>query len=66
MRNKFPDLTEAQIDDLCDKYERIVIEFGEGIESAKSEISAMVTRIKKPTTVLSAIRAEYKKIKEGR
>ncbi|NOI06664.1 DNA sulfur modification protein DndB [Vibrio anguillarum] len=66
VRNKFPDLTEVQIDDLCDKYERIVIEFGEGIESAKSEISAMVTRIKKPTTVLSAIRAEYKKIKEGR
>ncbi|EKF9659313.1 DNA sulfur modification protein DndB [Vibrio cholerae] len=66
VRNKFTHLTEAQIDDLCDKYERIVIEFGEGVESAKGEISAMITRINKPTTVLSAIRAEYKKIKEGR
>ncbi|ELA3032914.1 DNA sulfur modification protein DndB [Vibrio cholerae] len=66
VRNKFTHLTEAQIDDLCDKYERIVIEFGEGVELAKGEISAMITRINKPTTVLSAIRAEYKKIKEGR
>lgn len=66
VRNKFPDLTEAQIENLCDQYERIVIEFGEGVESAKGEISAMITRINKPTTVLSAIRAEYKKIREGK
>ncbi|HFG1736904.1 TPA: DNA sulfur modification protein DndB [Vibrio cholerae] len=66
VRNKFTHLTEAQIENLCDQYERIVIEFGDGVESAKGVISAMITRINKPTTVLSAIRAEYKKIKEGR
>lgn len=66
VRNKFPDLTEEQIDNLCENYERIVVEFGEGVESAKSNIKAMLTRITKPKMVVGAIRTDYIKVTEAK
>ncbi|EIU7553796.1 DNA sulfur modification protein DndB [Vibrio vulnificus] len=62
VRSKWGDQSEAQIENLCDQYESIAIEFGESVESAKPNIQCVISQTTKPTTVKSSIRAKYKQV----
>ncbi|EGQ8101917.1 DNA sulfur modification protein DndB [Vibrio parahaemolyticus] len=62
VRDKWPDLTEAQIDNVCDQVEVVVAGFGETLESAKGNVQCMLTKMRKSSTVLATIRANYKKV----
>ncbi|HBC3544473.1 TPA: DNA sulfur modification protein DndB [Vibrio parahaemolyticus] len=62
VRDKWPDLTEAQIDNVCDQVEVVVAGFGETLESAKGNVQCMITKMRKSSTVLATIRANYKKV----
>ncbi|MFM2591289.1 DNA sulfur modification protein DndB [Vibrio sp. TBV020] len=61
-REKWPELSEEQVENLCEQYETVVMGFGETLESAKLTIQCVINRAKKPSTVLSTIRANYKKV----
>ncbi|HAV1497635.1 DNA sulfur modification protein DndB [Vibrio parahaemolyticus] len=64
-REKWPELCEEQVENLCAQYETVVMGFGETLESAKPTIQCVINRSKKPSTVLNTIRANYKKAVQG-
>ncbi|KOO13043.1 hypothetical protein AKJ18_20680, partial [Vibrio xuii] len=64
-REKWPELSEEQVENLCAQYETVVMGFGETLESAKPTIQCVINRSKKPSTVLNTIRANYKKAVQG-
>ncbi|HHY0497196.1 hypothetical protein JL857_20860 [Vibrio parahaemolyticus] len=61
VRTKWPDLTEAQIDNVCGQVEVVVTGFGETLDSAKGNVQCMINKMRKSSTVLATIRANYKK-----
>ncbi len=61
VRNKWPDLTEAQIENVCNQYEIVVTGTGETLDNAKANIQCMLSRVSKPSTVLRTIRVNYQK-----
>ncbi|EKA5635996.1 DNA sulfur modification protein DndB [Vibrio navarrensis] len=65
VRSKWSDMTEAQIENLCDIYEEIAIEFGESVETGKSSIQCVITRTQNPTTVKSRVRSIYSNVNEA-
>ena len=62
VRTKWPDLTEAQVDNMCDQIEVVVTGFGETLDSAKESVQCMVNKMRKSSTVLATIRANYRKV----
>lgn len=62
VREKWPEQSEEQVENLCDQYEHVVMGFGETLESAKATIQCVINRAKKPSIVLNTIRANYKKV----
>ncbi|MEZ9616609.1 DNA sulfur modification protein DndB [Vibrio sp. 10N.261.51.A1] len=62
VRTKWADLTEAQIDNVCDQVEVVVMGFGDTLESAKGNVQCMINKMRKSSTVLGTIRANYKKV----
>ncbi len=40
---KWPELSEEEVDNLCEQYERIVVEFGESVDSGKKYIQCLIT-----------------------
>lgn len=62
VREKWPEQSEEQVENLCDQYEHVVMGFGETLESAKATIQCVINSAKKPSTVLNTIRANYKKV----
>ncbi|WP_253825056.1 hypothetical protein [Vibrio chagasii] len=62
VRAKWPDLTEAQIDNVCDQVEVVVAGYGETLDSAKGNVQCMINKMRKSSTVLATIRANYKKV----
>lgn len=62
VRTKWPDLTEAQIDNVCGQVEVVVTGFGETLDSAKGNVQCMINKMRKSSTVLATIRANYKKV----
>ncbi|KOO12772.1 hypothetical protein AKJ18_22150, partial [Vibrio xuii] len=64
-REKWPELSEEQVENLCAQYETVVTGFGETLESAKPTIQCVINRSKKPSTVLNTIRVNYKKAVQG-
>ncbi len=62
VRAKWPDLTEDQIDNVCDQVEVVVAGFGETLDSAKGNVQCMINKMRKSSTVLATIRANYKKV----
>ncbi len=61
VRAKWPELTEAQIDNVCDQVEVIVAGYGETLDSAKGSVQCMVNKMRKSSTVLATLRANYQK-----
>lgn len=61
VRDKWPDLTEAQIENVCNQYEIVVTGTGETLDNAKANIQCMLSRVSKPSTVLRTIRVNYQK-----
>ena len=62
VRTKWPELTEAQVDNVCDQIEVVVTGFGETLDSAKESVQCMLNKMRKSSTVLATIRTNYKKI----
>lgn len=62
VRAKWPDLTESQIDNVCDQVEVVVAGYGETLESAKGNVQCMINKMRKSSTVLGTLRANYKKV----
>ncbi|WP_048659358.1 hypothetical protein [Vibrio crassostreae] len=61
VRTRWTELTEPQIENLCDQYEVVVSGLGLTLEEAKSSIQVMINSIRKLSTVLRTIRANYNK-----
>ncbi|MGR5139506.1 DNA sulfur modification protein DndB [Vibrio jasicida] len=61
VRAKWAELTEPQIENLCDQYEVVVSGLGLTLEEAKPSVQVMVNSIRKPSTVLRTIRANFNK-----
>lgn len=61
VRAKWPELTEAQIDNVCDQVEVVVAGYGETLDSAKGSVQCMVNKMRKSSTVLATLRANYQK-----
>ncbi|MFV8456873.1 DNA sulfur modification protein DndB [Vibrio owensii] len=61
VRAKWTELTEPQIENLCDQYEVVVSGLGLTLEEAKPSVQVMVNSIRKPSTVLRTIRANFNK-----
>ncbi|WP_050566699.1 hypothetical protein [Vibrio jasicida] len=62
VRTKWIELTEPQIENLCDQYEVVVSGLGLTLEEAKPSAQVMVINsIRKPSTVLRTIRANFNK-----
>ncbi|MGR5139810.1 hypothetical protein [Vibrio jasicida] len=61
VRTKWIELTEPQIENLCDQYEVVVSGLGLTLEEAKPSVQVMVNSIRKPSTVLRTIRANFNK-----
>ena len=62
VRAKWPELTEAQVDNVCDQIEVVITGFGETLDSAKENVQCMLNKMRKSSTVLATIRTNYKKI----
>lgn len=62
VREKWPDLTEAQVDNVCDQVEVVVAGYGETLESAKGNVQCMINKMRKSSTVLGTLRANYRKV----
>ncbi|MCG9628394.1 hypothetical protein L1D34_26615 [Vibrio mediterranei] len=59
---KWPELTEAQVENFCGQCELLVITgFGEMPDSAKTAVQCMINAMRKPSTVLRTIRINYEK-----
>jgi DNA sulfur modification protein DndB len=65
VRTKWTELTEPQIENLCDQYEVVVSGLGLTLEEAKPSVQVMVNSIRKPSTVLRTIRANFNKVTVG-
>ncbi|WP_052437619.1 hypothetical protein [Vibrio jasicida] len=62
VRTKWIELTEPQIENLCDQYEVVVSGLGLTLEEAKPSVQVMVINsTRKPSTVLRTIRANFNK-----
>ncbi|MFB9214262.1 DNA sulfur modification protein DndB [Vibrio sinaloensis] len=62
--SKWPELSSAQLWDICDHYEAVALEFGETVESARPIVQCLVTQSRKPSTVKNTIRNQFKKAME--
>ena len=61
VRAKWPELTEAQVDNVCDQVEVVITGFGETLDCAKENVQCMINRMRKSSTVLATLRSNYKK-----
>ncbi|AIW17416.1 DNA sulfur modification protein DndB [Vibrio tubiashii] len=61
VREKWPDLSEEQVDNVCEQYEAVASEFGDSLEESKPTIQCVITQSRKSSTVKSTIRSHYKK-----
>ncbi len=61
VRDKWSELTEERVWELCQQYETVVQGYGETLDTAQSTIQCMIHNMRKPSTVLRTIRANYDK-----
>ncbi|MCV3265162.1 hypothetical protein OGZ01_31980 [Vibrio harveyi] len=47
---------------MCDQVEVVVAGYGETLESAKGNVQCMINKMRKSSTVLGTLRANYKKV----
>ncbi|MGR5097043.1 hypothetical protein ACPV3Y_27280, partial [Vibrio maritimus] len=61
VREKWPELTETQVENFCEQCELVITGFGETPDSAKPAVQCMINAMRKPSTVLRTIRVNYEK-----
>ncbi|MGX9522968.1 DNA sulfur modification protein DndB [Vibrio mediterranei] len=61
VREKWSELTEAQVENFCGQCELVITGFGETPDSAKLAVQCMINAMRKPSTVLRTIRINYEK-----
>ena len=65
VNERWPELSDSQVYDICINIESIVIEFGDSLVTATSSVKCLLTKMTKSTTVKGTIRRYYIEATEG-